>query len=400
MAAHSLTSLLVLAAALLAGRFSDTESGATAAHPVEASGADLPVLVSYVLPAAAQPDDALAPRPLLMPAPETYPEYHTLAEGETLAEVAARYGVDAETLFWSNGLEDESFLAAGRELRIPRVAGLPHTVQPGETVESIAASYGVSPDAILLFLPNRLRPGEQPRPGAELFIPGGRQPLPPDIADVAGLRAVTAGSVREAETNLRTGPGRAYDRIASLDAGHQLRPVARHADWVKVDAGEHGSGWVRADLLWLPPGALEALPETTDFPPPPPRWVWPTWGQLTSPFGWRRVPYRSFHNGLDIANRAGTPILAARGGRVVEAGWCSGYGYCVRIDHGDGVRTIYGHLLRKPSVRVGDIVDAGDQIGLMGMTYDRSGGGFATGVHLHFTVTVNGHPVDPLKFLP
>jgi murein DD-endopeptidase MepM/ murein hydrolase activator NlpD len=107
-----------------------------------------------------------------------------------------------------------------------------------------------------------------------------------------------------------------------------------------------------------------------------------------------------FHDGLDIANKAGTKVYAARAGTVSEAGWCSGFGYCVKIDHGDGVTTIYGHLLKRPPVRRGEAVSAGDMIGLMGSTYDASGGGYSTGVHLHFTIKVNGKAVNPLKFLP
>jgi murein DD-endopeptidase MepM/ murein hydrolase activator NlpD len=398
--AHGVALLLVAGAAALPATpivAPRPEPGRPAA--IVASG-DALVPVAYIRHVAAPVSDSIGVRALAPVAAPAYAEYHTLAEGETLGELAARYGVTPEALFWSNRLDEAGFLAAGRELRVPRVSGLAHVVSPGETVEAIAASYGVAPDAILLFGPNQLRPGAAPAPGSELFVPGGRRPLPPEVADVAGLRAVTAGSVREGETNLRGGPGRAYDRVASLAAGAQLRPVARHADWVKVDAGAHGEGWVRQDLLWLPPGAFEALQETNDFPPPPPRWVWPSWGELTSPFGWRRVPFRSYHNGIDIANRAGTPILAARAGTVAEAGWCSGYGYCVKIDHGQGVRSIYGHLLKKPVVRRGDVVEAGQRIGLMGMSFDRAGGGYATGVHLHFTVTVNGKAVNPLTFLP
>ena len=112
------------------------------------------------------------------------------------------------------------------------------------------------------------------------------------------------------------------------------------------------------------------------------------------------MPFRSFHNGLDIANRKGTPIRAARAGVVIEAGWCSGYGYCVKIRHSGGFSTIYGHLKSQPVVSVGDEVAAGEVIGGMGMTFDRKGGGAVTGVHLHFTVMLNGKAVSPLKYLP
>jgi murein DD-endopeptidase MepM/ murein hydrolase activator NlpD len=405
--AHGVAALLVLAAALVGGIGMAPPSTARA-PAAETPGADLAadplVLVAYAPAGGVRADEALALRPLRALAAPAYAATHTLAEGETLGAVAARYGVTPETLFWANGLERSGFLAAGDDLRVPRVSGVPHTVQEGETVESIARLYGVPPAALTLFEANGLGAGREPRPGAEIFVPGGRRALPETIAPgaegLAGMRAVVAASVREDETNLRGGPGRAYDRLGELAAGERLRPTARHGDWVRVEAGALGEGWVRADLIWLPPGALENLPETNDFPPPPPRWVWPTWGEISSRFGGRRVPFRSFHNGLDIANRAGTPILAARAGRVVEAGWCSGYGYCVKIDHGEGVQTIYGHMLRKPPVRRGDAVAPGDRIGSMGSTFDRAGGGYSTGVHLHFTVLINGRAVDPLRFLP
>jgi murein DD-endopeptidase MepM/ murein hydrolase activator NlpD len=358
---------------------------------------DQQLVVAYA-PVHISPGELLlTTQALVRPAAPAY-EYHTLREGETLGEIAARYGVSAETLYWTNGLDRTNFLAAGQELRVPRVSGVPHVVAAGETATGIAATYGAPANAIMLFRPNGVR-GEHLTPGREIFVPGGTRALP-EATNPAELRAVVAGAVREGETNLRGGPGRAYDRVAELSGGFLLRPLARHADWVRVEAGEHGAGWVRADLIWLPPGAFEALPETSDFPPPPVRWVWPAYGELSSPFGWRRVPFRSFHNGLDIANRAGTPIRAARAGRVTEAGWCSGYGYCVKIDHGNGVASVYGHLLKKPVVRRGDQVEAGDRIGSMGSSYDRAGGGYSTGVHLHFTVTVNGRPVNPMRFLP
>ena len=107
-----------------------------------------------------------------------------------------------------------------------------------------------------------------------------------------------------------------------------------------------------------------------------------------------------FHDGLDIANDAGTKIYSASAGQVIEAGWCSGFGYCVKLDHGDGVTSIYGHMLRRPPVHVGDSVGVGDLIGLMGSSYDARGGGYSTGVHLHFTIKVSGKAVNPLKFLP
>jgi murein DD-endopeptidase MepM/ murein hydrolase activator NlpD len=334
-------------------------------------------------------------------------ESHTLVEGETLGQVAAQYNVSIAALFWANDLGSGNVFAAGQELRIPRLNGVPHIIQEGETLASIADQFHVRPQAIELFKANNIH-STQPLPvGREIFIPGGTLPYPEEIVSKFGgeqgmndLRAVAAGMVRESETNIRSGPSRDYPTLGTLDAGRRLRLIARHDKWVKVENGADQLGWVRADLLGLSDKAIAGLAETNDFAPPPVRWVWPTHGEITSRFGWRSAPFRDFHDGLDIANAAWTKIYAARSGRVIEAGWCSGFGYCVKIDHGDGVMTIYGHLIKKPPVKAGTAVEVGEIIGYMGSTYDRSGGGYSTGVHLHFTIKVNGKAVNPLKFLP
>ena len=372
---------------------------------------DADPVVHWALPSSSQlGHEDLAQPAVRAPQPQFDPAFvatHELVEGETLAELASRYRVSVASLFWANDLERGDVLAAGQQMRIPRLSGVPHVIQPGETLETLAKMFQVQPSAIILLRSNGILEDAPLPEGREIFIPGGIQPYPDDILaryggeqGVAAMTAVAAGVVREADTNLRTGPGRSYPRVGYLDAGRRLKLIARHGDWAKVDSGGSGTGWVRADLLGLSDARFNELLETTDFPPPPPRWAWPTRGELTSRFGWRTAPYRSFHDGLDIANAAGTRIYAARAGRVIEAGWCSGFGYCVKINHGEGVVTIYGHMLKKPPVAVGETVDVGDLIGYMGSTYDRRGGGYSTGVHLHFTVKVNGKAVNPLKFLP
>jgi murein DD-endopeptidase MepM/ murein hydrolase activator NlpD len=336
-----------------------------------------------------------------------FPETYRLEEGETLGEIATRYSITIASLIWSNNLQNSDILAAGRQLRIPRVSGIPYTVIEGDTLATVAEKFNVSPDAITLFPQNALRSQDTLPVGREIFVPGGSLPYPSELLQrfggeegLATTRAVIAGGVREDETNLRSGPGRDYPRISALNTDQQLKLLARHQDWVKVEAGSVGIGWVRHDLLHISSAMFESLAETNDFPPPPPTWVWPAKGEITSLFGYRTRPFRSFHNGLDIANAARTKIYAARRGQVTEAGWCRGYGYCVKIDHGDGFSTTYGHLFSQPFVSAGDSVAAGELIGSMGSTFDRSGGGYSTGVHLHFTVYLNGTAVNPLKFLP
>lgn len=117
--------------------------------------------------------------------------------------------------------------------------------------------------------------------------------------------------------------------------------------------------------------------------------------RLTSHFGGRRDPINGRHrrhDGVDFASRSGTPILATGEGVVVEAGWLSGYGRMVEIDHGFGYSTLYAHM-RKLRVKKGDRVARGDRIGDMGNS------GRSTGTHLHYEIRVGGKPVNPVKYI-
>jgi murein DD-endopeptidase MepM/ murein hydrolase activator NlpD len=114
-----------------------------------------------------------------------------------------------------------------------------------------------------------------------------------------------------------------------------------------------------------------------------------------SPFGNRSDPFThrlSFHPGVDLVARTGTPILAAAGGRVVFAGEKAGYGNAVEIDHGNGLVTRYGHASRIVA-HVGELVLPRQYIADVGST------GRSTGPHLHFEVLVNGAPVNPAGYL-
>jgi murein DD-endopeptidase MepM/ murein hydrolase activator NlpD len=115
----------------------------------------------------------------------------------------------------------------------------------------------------------------------------------------------------------------------------------------------------------------------------------------TSPFGWRRDPLSgatTYHRGVDLRAAYGEPIGAADAGTVVFAGEQRGYGQTVVVEHAGGVRTRYAHL-SSLTTEAGADVKAGDTIGRAGKS------GRATGTHLHFEVTQNGHHVDPHTFV-
>lgn len=128
----------------------------------------------------------------------------------------------------------------------------------------------------------------------------------------------------------------------------------------------------------------------------PPTYIKPlTGGRFSSGFGRRRRPTRgasSYHRGVDWATPVGTTIRASSSGVVAKAGWGSGYGYVVYINHPDGKQTRYGHLSRV-LVRAGQSVSQGDKIALSGNT------GVSTGPHLHFEILVGGVQVNPLDYL-
>jgi murein DD-endopeptidase MepM/ murein hydrolase activator NlpD len=116
--------------------------------------------------------------------------------------------------------------------------------------------------------------------------------------------------------------------------------------------------------------------------------LWPTTGTITSPFGPR---WGGYHSGVDIGASNGTPIKAADSGIVSFAGYNGGYGYMVKIEHGDGFSTLYAHASRL-LVSQNDYVEKGHAIALVGNT------GKSYGSHLHFEIHVSGRPVNPLNY--
>jgi murein DD-endopeptidase MepM/ murein hydrolase activator NlpD len=123
--------------------------------------------------------------------------------------------------------------------------------------------------------------------------------------------------------------------------------------------------------------------------------IWPTRGWLTSRFGYRIDPFtglRQFHEGIDIANRMGTPIVAPADGVISRVFNNFGFGLMVEVTHGYGIVTRYGHL-SKSYVKVGQRVKRGERIAAIGNT------GRATGPHLHYEVRLNDVPLNPQNYI-
>ena len=109
---------------------------------------------------------------------------------------------------------------------------------------------------------------------------------------------------------------------------------------------------------------------------------------VRQPFAWA-----IFHAGMDIDGERGDQVVAPANGVVTEAGWKGGYGNMIEIDHGNGLKTRYGHL-SKIDVNVGDSISRGQIMAYVGST------GRSTGPHLHYELRLNDRPINPRRFLP
>ncbi len=152
----------------------------------------------------------------------------------------------------------------------------------------------------------------------------------------------------------------------------------------------------RANLLaWSFQEAAESLSSHNDRLEATPS-IMPTQGWLSSAFSSMRthpvLHVARPHEGIDVTAPAGTPIEAPAAGIVVKAGWTTGYGNMIEIDHGYGIVTRYAHASRL-AARRGQQVQRGQVIAFVGRT------GLAVGPHLHYEVHINGQPVNPLRFI-
>lgn len=123
--------------------------------------------------------------------------------------------------------------------------------------------------------------------------------------------------------------------------------------------------------------------------------LWPIVGRVTSSFGERTDPFAGsgeFHRGIDIAAPSGTAIHATGDGVVIMAGWGSGYGREVVLDHGHGMTTLYAHMSAL-AVAPGETVTRGQVIGYVGTS------GRSTGAHLHYEVRIHDAPVNPHRYM-
>jgi murein DD-endopeptidase MepM/ murein hydrolase activator NlpD len=200
--------------------------------------------------------------------------------------------------------------------------------------------------------------------------------------------AVRANQVRALRDRLLASQSRlAAEKASKRDALQNVKETK--SEFLHEAAGLQAASASLAAQIRAAQSAHNSYSAPGDTTPSAAGFIWPVNGPVTSPFGMR---WGRMHEGIDIGAGYGTPIRAAAAGRVVYAGWMSGYGNLVAIDHGRGISTAYGHQ-SSIAVSVGQDVSQGLTIGYVGCT------GHCFGPHLHFEVRINGAPVDPLGYL-
>jgi murein DD-endopeptidase MepM/ murein hydrolase activator NlpD len=180
--------------------------------------------------------------------------------------------------------------------------------------------------------------------------------------------------------------------VARTDKRETLASIqSDEREYLHEVAGLERASAALASQIRTAQAAAASVPGTAhaDTSPSASGFIWPVSGPVTSGFGWR---WGRMHEGIDIGAGTGTPIVASASGTVIYAGWMSGYGNLVVIDHGGGIATAYAHQSAL-AAGVGQAVAQGQVIGYVGCT------GHCFGSHLHFEVRVNGAAVDPLGYL-
>ena len=274
---------------------------------------------------------------------ETKVSDYTIRKGDTIETIAAQYGTTAAAVAKTNGIDTESIIKDNEVLKVEhQVPYLSVKVTRSETYrEEVAYSTKTVKDDSLSVGVKKTTKGQN-----------GVNQVTADVTYVDGVEV----SREVTNTTVLQDPVAQVERIGTKKAS---------TSGYSYYDGDSYSGSASGSFIW-PVGG----------------------GYVSSGYGGRRS-----HKGVDIAASRGTPIYAAASGRVISSGdRGDGYGYHIRIDHGNGYTTLYGHC-SKLYVSAGSYVSQGQAIGAVGST------GRSTGNHCHFEVIYRGSYRNPMQFI-
>jgi murein DD-endopeptidase MepM/ murein hydrolase activator NlpD len=344
-----------------------------------------------------------------VPTPTTY----TVQSGDTLYSITKKFGLTVDEVARLNDIDNPNLIKPGYVLVLRTGATgsaeskppATYTVQAGDTLWGISRKTGVPLTDLLQI--NSLRENSILHPGQVLLLES--RPAEP-VHPVSVTAQASENQPQTGESTLLT-TQTAVPVVTPM--GAVVLPV--QVPTVVTDAGTPkvmetlpsqkqevspntptqvtlSADSIEGDTVPLAVSAnidraREALERVSD---PTADMQWPVSGVLTSKFGFR---WGRMHEGIDLAVPVGTPVRVAADGVVIFAGWSNGYGYLVKVDHGQGWESWYAHN-SELRVAVGDRALKGDVIARSGNT------GNTTGPHLHFEIRKNGKAMDPLRYLP
>ena len=263
---------------------------------------------------------------------------YTVQKGDSIYSIASYFGVPVETILTFNHMTSRT-VRVGDVLEVPSVPGVLYEVERGDTLASISKKYNLDPEDVSLY--NGISLGDKLSVGDEIFLPNAKET---EIVKKITKITKTINNIATTKTFIKdTTVARSTGKWERGDTAHLNTPasIAKYSGMPKYD------GY----FLFPTPGAT-------------------------------RTQKMHGNNGVDLANKLGSPVLAAASGVVAVAktgGYNFGYGNYIKITHPNGTETIYGHLSRV-DVQVGQAVSKGEQIGAVGST------GNSTGPHLHFEI--------------
>lgn len=286
--------------------------------------------------------------------PALYYTVYEVREGDVVGRIAQRYDISQDAIISLNKLRSTRALQVGQLLKIPSVDGILYTVKNGDTFSSIAAAHQISLERLVL-----------------LNTPSSSKESPPSVRTL--VSPFYNSAARESCVPFPFSSAKQWRENTSFDAVQPLQPAR-----VLFLPGAHLSARALQEIN----GDLFRAPLRSRY-------------YVSSRYGWRSDPFtgaRSFHNGLDMVSRRGTPVYSALGGIVRTVGYSAVYGNYLIVGHHAGYQTLYGHL-QTVLVSAGTRVTSATKIGLLGKT------GRSTGPHLHFTIYKNGSAINPTSLL-
>ncbi len=260
-----------------------------------------------------------------------------------------------------------------------------YTVAAGDTLSGIATKFGLSMADLIAINANLENENSMIRPGDVVMVT-----VPERKLSVVYTNLEYSEGDYEAEVQYKDN-----NEWYTTKSEVIQQPVTGHRRVIAEVTYKNDN--IQNTLVVKQETTREAVPKIIERgTQSPPTYIWPvSAGYTSSNFGGRKRPKAgasTYHQGVDIAVSTGTSVMASSGGTVTVAGWQSGYGYVVYIDHGNGVQTRYGHL-SKILVSVGTRVYQGQVIARSGNT------GNSTGPHLHFEYRINGTAYNPVGYV-